>query len=361
MSDIRKSLESLADSIEKIQDTPAPKTEIKDRELSGNKIHGGRITKFSSLGILDTANDHVLYVQDNGISVQSIESPLINGSTTVAGDLKVNGQVTAEKLHVNEISADVRHERTSPLEFKGDKTYAYGKGLLWSGPSATKQLVIQGNPDRVWSSEDIDLHQEKSYKIGNQVVITKDSLGNDIKHSNLQTLGKIRNLSVQDSFNVDGILAWSTDQESLSIGSEDPKGKITIESLDHQFIIDDNNGDNWKIGTWTTSSLSLITDDQPRIDIDPTGQITIHSKTKFKNKIGIGVNNFQEDVDLTVAGAIRFSNNKHEYLDSVPQSGSYTVGDVVWNSDPKPTGFVGWVCIRNGTPGEWKGFGQIAS
>ena len=39
----------------------------------------------------------------------------------------------------------------------------------------------------------------------------------------------------------------------------------------------------------------------------------------------------------------------------------YKKGDIVWTNDPKPTGFVGWVCIKEGTPGEWKAFGNISS
>jgi len=361
MSDIRKSLESLADSIEKIQKQPVPKTEILDRQLSGNKIHGGRITKFSSMGILDTANDHVLFVEDDGITVKSVTTDKIQGSVSVNGNLNVNGEVHAKKLHVDEVSADVRNERTSPLEFAGESNFAFGKGLIWSGPSATKQLVLQGGPDRLWSSEDMDLHQSKTYKIGNQTVITRDSLGNDVKHSRLQTVGKLKNLAVQGSFDVDGILSWNSDQETLSIGSEDPKGMISLESLDHQFVIDDINGAAWKIGTWTTSSLSIITDDTARIVIENTGAISVNSKTRFHNQVGIGVNNFQTDADLTVAGAIRFDNNKHQSLEAIPRSGNYSKGDIVWNKNPQPTGFVGWVCVREGTPGEWKGFGQISA
>lgn len=361
MSDIRKSLESLADSIEKITQQPVAKTEILDRQLSGNKIHGGRITKFSSLGILDTANDHVLFVDNDGVSVKCLTTDTILGPVAVNGNLTVDGEIHANKLHVDEISADIRHERTSPLEFAGESNFAFGKGLIWSGPGATKQLVLQSGPDRLWSSEDMDLHQDKTYKIGNQTVIGKDSLGTDVKHSRLQTVGKLKNLSVHGSFDVDGILAWNSDQETLSIGAEDPKGMISLESLEHQFVIDHSNGADWKLGTWTTSSLSIITDDTARIVIENTGSISVNSKTKFNAPVGIGVKNFQLDADLTVAGAIRFDNNKHQSLDEIPTSGNFSKGDIVWNANPKPTGFVGWICVRDGTPGEWKGFGQISA
>ena len=46
---------------------------------------------------------------------------------------------------------------------------------------------------------------------------------------------------------------------------------------------------------------------------------------------------------------------------AAPTAGSYALGDIVWNSNPQPTGYVGWVCIRAGTPGLWKSFGQISN
>lgn len=44
-----------------------------------------------------------------------------------------------------------------------------------------------------------------------------------------------------------------------------------------------------------------------------------------------------------------------------PASGTYSTGDILWNSAPAPGGNIGWVCIAGGTPGVWKGFGTIAN
>jgi hypothetical protein len=42
-----------------------------------------------------------------------------------------------------------------------------------------------------------------------------------------------------------------------------------------------------------------------------------------------------------------------------PTSGIWNKGDIAWNSQPEDTGFVGWICITGGKPGEWKPFGYI--
>lgn len=44
-----------------------------------------------------------------------------------------------------------------------------------------------------------------------------------------------------------------------------------------------------------------------------------------------------------------------------PGSGTWVVGDIVWNLNPSPTDWVGYICVTAGTPGTWKGFGAIGS
>jgi len=361
MTDIRDTLNSLADSIEAIANRPPQPPVINDRELSGNKINGGLITNFASKGIKDEATQQVLTIRNNGLVVSTIHTQTISSPLTVQGDLTVDGEVYARKLHVDEISADIRNERTSPLEFKGDEGPAFGKGIIWTGGNYTKQLVLLGKPDRIWSSEDFDLNTGKEYRIANQTVISADSLGVGIVNSNLRKLGTLGKLDVDGPVNIDNFVKYDADSQQVAIGGGDPNGMLTMESWDHQFVIDPTDDKQWKIGTWSTSGLKIITDDTTRIAIGPNGNIVVNSKTGFLGKVGIGVKNFAEDADLTVAGPVRFQDKKFEVGDDAPRAGSYIKGDIVWNSNPRSTAYIGWVCVREGTPGEWKPFGHIAS
>lgn len=45
---------------------------------------------------------------------------------------------------------------------------------------------------------------------------------------------------------------------------------------------------------------------------------------------------------------------------AAPTTGTWAVGDTVWNIAPASAGYIGWVCTVAGTPGTWKGFGLIA-
>lgn len=44
-----------------------------------------------------------------------------------------------------------------------------------------------------------------------------------------------------------------------------------------------------------------------------------------------------------------------------PSTGSWNIGDIVYNRSPSASGFIGWVCTAGGTPGTWKTFGAISA
>lgn len=45
---------------------------------------------------------------------------------------------------------------------------------------------------------------------------------------------------------------------------------------------------------------------------------------------------------------------------AAPTTGTWKVGDIVYNDTPTAGGFIGWVCVTAGTPGTWKTFGAIS-
>lgn len=55
-------------------------------------------------------------------------------------------------------------------------------------------------------------------------------------------------------------------------------------------------------------------------------------------------------------GAVHFGRKDS----AIPTTGTWVVGDVVYNSAPASAGFIGWVCTVAGTPGTWRTFGLIS-
>lgn len=52
--------------------------------------------------------------------------------------------------------------------------------------------------------------------------------------------------------------------------------------------------------------------------------------------------------------------NSWQYLSAAPATGTWSVGDIVYNSAPASAGYIGFVCTVAGTPGTWKTFGLIS-
>jgi len=258
---------------------------------------------------------------------------------------------------------DVAVISTKPVVFKSfEEKGPYGQGLQWKGAGATKQFVYRANPDRIWTTEIIDLNSEAYYSIDNSPVLRKNELGSSVRKSYLTEVGTLNNLSTQGDLTIDDYIYYNASSQRLGFGTDAPNASISITSLDNEFIIDVE-GASTRIGNWTTDDLEIITDDTTRITVSKNGNITlgtsIETKTTVIGKLGINVKN--PDADISTSGAVRFQGKKFEVAESIPTNGTYNKGDVVWSNDPKPTGYMGWVCVREGTPGMWKPFGQISS
>ena len=362
--DLQKILTNLGDSIKKeIASAPSPTLEINDRAISGNKLNGGVYANFASTGIKDNATyagEPILVVDNDKITTDAISVNTVVNPLTVKGHLSVEGEITAQKLHVDEITADTRTERTTPLEFKSeDGNPPYNKGLIWSGAGPTRQFMYRDGSPRFFSSESIDLQNNKDYKINNTTVLSETELGSAVVKSNLRKIGTLQTLKVAGNVTIGEYLFWDNDSMRLGIGIDNPNGDLSIGSMDHEFIIaaDDR---EFKIGTWSTARLNIVTDDTVRLSISASGAIQLNDKVNINGKLGVGVKNFETDVDITTSGPVRFQGKKMETGDGSPTEGTYANGDIIWNSNPVATSYVGWICIRGGTPGVWKTFGQIS-
>ena len=105
---------------------------------------------------------------------------------------------------------------------------------------------------------------------------------------------------------------------------------------------------------------SIVGDSDSRILVEADGTLRIAgSHSSFEGKVGIGVSHVREGVQLETTGSVKLQGKKFEVGNDEPTVGLYHKGDIVWNDDPKPAGILGWICIRTGTPGEWRPFGNI--
>ncbi len=269
-----------------------------------------------------TSNDNLEIITDNTARI----------TVSNSGDVRVHG-----KLYVEELVT----QRSSPLTFKENPDSSnYGKGMLWvSLEGKISRFLLQTGPHRIWSSEIIDIDDEKYFSIGRAPVLSKNVLGDTVIESSLQKLGVLRELQVAG----DAAVTRTLSTNKISIGN--------FGISDHKLFgyndisIDRNDTTELAIG-------SSITIGNPE---NYSRAVTVHGR------LSVGVANPDPDVSLTVSGPVSFENKKFKVGSSAPTTGEYNKGDIVWNTDPKVNDFIGWVCINPGSPGYWLPFGVITS
>jgi hypothetical protein len=344
---------------------------IPNRALSGDLINGGTIRNFASSGIKDTASRLKVTITDDRVFIDELEVKNLKGSVAVEKDLSaenltVSGVLKANKIEVQELKADLRLERSTPLEFKASaENPIFGKGLIWTGAGYTKQFVLR-EPDFLFSTEHIDLIAGKSYMIDKIKVIDHNSLGSTVVKSNLKEVGNLKRLTVIGDVNFNDYLFYNSTTNRMSFGTDNPSATFSIVENNVELMLGIKDRNSAVIGTYGYQDVNIVTDSTTRLTVGNNGNILLGNKNSapiqvsVHGKLAIGVNQPDPSVDLHVNGSVRFNNKLQTHGSMAPTSGSYNVGDIVWNSEPMKSRPVGWVCTRAGSPGDWSPFGIIA-
>lgn len=290
-------------------------------------------------GNIGTFTSHDLaFVTDNTTRMK-----ITRGGKIIFGDVKAaNADVTINgKLFVKELIVNRQEERQSPLEFKASGNTNYGKGMIFTGDGQNKQFVLAAGPDQFYSSENINLNAQKSYYIEGSSVLSLNELGPSVVKSRLTELGTLTSLTVAGHINFNDVFKFHDNH--LSIGTS------TISSEDGLKL----SGQKIKL---QSNTQSIIITDEKIILGDKNIPLT---HAVVNGKMSIGIQSVGDNAQLEVAGNIRFADKLFAVGTSAPSTGTYRKGDIVWNDNPKETGYVGWICVRDGNPGIWRGFGQI--
>ena len=176
----------------------------------------------------------------------------------------------------------------------------------------------------------------ESIRIGGNEVLWKERLGNSVTKSRLQELGVLKELNVADTLNVF--------KNSVGINTTEPAGIFGIVK-DGIEISTDVKGDTGFVGTANSDPFAIGSGGEPTLYIS------------HDNKVGIKIK--RPKADLDVAGYIRYQGQTQQYLDAMPTAGTWSQGDIVWNTRPERGTVLGWVCIKPGAPGTWRPFVSI--
>ena len=293
-----------------------------------------------NVGNFGTYTSHDFSIVTDNVSRMRVSR---TGKITFGDEQAFNADVSIfGKLYVKELFVDQRQERSSPLEFRALKGATnYGKGMIFTGHGIHKQFVFAANPDQFFSTENLNLQADKGYFIDNTLLLTKDSLGRTITKSSLTELGTLKNLTVSGNVNLNNIIVINDNNFTI--------GNTKIDSLD---------------GLRLTGSFFEFKSENQSIRITGENIVFGHKDKPIINAIingnlAVGMQTVGNNAQLEVAGNIRFANKLFLVGSRAPTTGIYSKGDIIWNTEPKETGYVGWICVRDGNPGIWRGFGQI--
>jgi hypothetical protein len=362
-NNIDQILAALGDAIKGIE----LKSEIDYKELSrkfpvksltGDHIVGGKIQNFSSSGIEDRATKNQIVISDDGTHITALTVDKIE-------NLTVSEKLKTKILEADEIRADIKFEKNSPIIFSGDTLE--GKGLIWSGSGHNKQFVFASNPDRFFVSENLEFAKGKSIVVNNIKLIDEKELGPTVIKSNLQEVGRLKGLIVDGSLLIDQYIVYSQDTNRLGLGIEEPNSALSIAEDGIEVVIGTKDSVKGYVGTYASNNFDIVTDNTTRMTVSAGGNITLGNpkiapvQVSVHGKLAIKVSTPDPEVDLHVNGDVKFGNRLQRVDRSYPTSGSYNAGDIVWNSEPKINSYVGWVCVQAGSPGIWEPFGKIGN
>ena len=262
-----------------------------------------------------TSND-LNIVTDNTVRIQ-----IKNTGETVFGNekyknakVKINGILEVDKIITAGGDKDLL-----PITYRTTELSSIqGTGFLWHHANKNRQFTYNLDPDRIYSSEIIDLHKSKWYSIDGSLIISRSTIGSSVTESSLEKLGKLRELEV------DGV------------------AKIKVLEADEARITQ----------LKTSDSISLNVDNENELVINKQGPIVIG--TEYNTDRNVVING-----QVNIVGGVNINSKKIFFASGAPSSGRYSKGDICFNSNPEARDYVGWVCLEGGTPGQWNKFGVI--
>ena len=177
---------------------------------------------------------------------------------------------------------------------------------------------------------------KESIRIGGNEVLWQDRLGNSVTKSRLQELGVLQELNVADTLLVN--------KNKVGINVLEPVGVFGVADKGIEISVDVK-GDSGFVGTANSDPFAIGSGGEPTLYVS------------HDNKIGIKIK--RPKADLDVAGYIRYQGQTQQYLDEIPTSGTWSQGDIAWNTRPERGSVLGWVCVKSGAPGTWRPFVSI--
>jgi len=257
---------------------------------------------FRSTGITDLAIDTELTVMEGGVNVQNTlvaRDAVIGSNVDIAGDLTVNNLVLKGSVNVDNRSWD---ELTEHVAVMANQT------LTQQWQEDLKKQIVDLVKQQGINFQDI--------RIDGQPLIQGTKLNDAIKDTNIQQLGRLRELTVDGSVSlnntlkvISGRIGVNTDTPDMALAVWDEDVAVSVGKLAKGLAF---------MGTSRSQNLAIGVNRGRQIEINTDGIVSIKQ---------LRLGNFRIGHESRVPG---FSGAR---------------GDILFNSDPKPGDPFAWQCL----------------
>ena len=275
--------------------------------ISGDNIVGGVVTNFSSTGIEDKATQCQVTVLDQGtVFENTLYAPHVEvkGGAVIDGDLTILGTITDNPAYQKLVSDVSANAQTN------------------IGPE-----VLDAYQDRMFERIQQDGLDLNKIKINGQSVIEGDRLTGAVRHSQLQSLGVVRDLQTDGEALLSQTLYVSN--RRVGVNTMDPNTALSIWDEEIEIGIGKQSHNTARISAAREHTLIIGANKHNNIALTPDG-VTAIPKLRLGNML--------------------FSSS------ATPPQYDAPRGTVVFNEVPSLGGPLGWVSLGSA---RWANFGII--
>jgi hypothetical protein len=212
----------------------------------------------------------IFTIQDDKVVIRKLSLETLEGDLTIAGTLTVDSITVLNDTENKQVDVGnwVVH----------DEQDIYGKGLSWTWSGGSIQLAYRPG-GRLWSSSDIDLAPNHSFMIDNEAVLSKGELGGQITKSNLRELGTLKKLVVSGETALADFAYFNSTFGRLGLNTDSPNGTLSVVNNNVEVIISSDRDNVAQVGTYTSHSLEIVTDNIARVTLKNNGEVVFGNET----------------------------------------------------------------------------------
>ena len=254
------------------------------------------LTNFTSAGISDLATNCQLTIMD--------DTTVIDNCLT-ARNMDVAESITVQNLIVK---GAINTDNQSWVNLANDISRKTLEKLTKEWNARLVEEVTQQIKDNGISFDQI--------QVGGESLVNGNRLSNAITESNIQSLGTLRNLTVNGEAKINNTV--SVVNKRLGINTESPEMALSVWDEEVSVVIGKNKAKQAYIGTNRDQGLVIGVNRLPQIEIDAAGLTAI-------KKLQVGLHKISHETQVP--------------------GWSGTRGDIVFNSNPGPDRVFAWVCL----------------